>query len=513
MLFKYLLPPILVAGTAWGETSNRISVTDHGIVANTSSAATANQAALRDLISPSASGGVDTFAGKVIFPNVSGHDIYHFKPLYVEVRDDIAIDCQGATLDFTGSYNADNDTKGFLTFIRDVSVENCNITVDYDGTAGVNNGSALRLGARAARYGFGGNQTTFEEENLTEPMGNILVRNVHITTHNPDAPAILALGGLQNTVIDTVTIDGSNLAPAGIYYEFGQWHYEGGSAGDANISTHATNFRVKNVHINDLAATGEGMEVAGIMTLFVDGQWVDDAGSVFVARLGEAGYYNMKGTPTEGVKAHIDLHNINGKNIASTGISMRGSESLLSGYLAKDIKALGAEDEARAQTDKITFNLDGFYLADSGIVVNAPYVRIANGTQKDGGIRGIWLQSETTHFEIDNVKVLDNDGTGIASDTGGLIYAVARFRNGSIRNCFIAGNGADGGHDAGIALSQMDGVLIDSCRFGYELEHDGVAETTQGRGVTKQGTTRNLTIRNSYGGGTTTTSGGPSQGS
>ena len=152
------------------------------------------------------------------------------------------------------------------------------------------------------------------------------------------------------------------------------------------------------------------------MTATVDGLWVDNAASVFVARLGEAGYYNMAGTPTERMKAHIDLHNINGKNIASTGIAMLGSESLLNGYLARDIKALGAKDRVRAQTDKITFNLDGFYLADSGIVVNAPYVRIANGTQKDGGKRGIWLQSEAAHFEIDNVKVLDNDGIGIASD-------------------------------------------------------------------------------------------------
>ena len=505
VLCKYLLLPILAAGTAWGETSNRTSVTDHGIVANTSSAATANQAALRKLISPSASGGVGTFTGKVIFPNTSGHHIYFFDPLYVEVRDDISIDCQGATLDFTGSYDADNDTKGFLTFIRNVSVENCNIKVDYDGTAGLNNGSALRLGARAARYGFGANQTKFEEEDLTKPMGNILVRNIHITTNNPDAPAILALGGLQNTVIDTVTIDGNNLAPAGIYYEFGQWHYEGGVAGDANISTHAINFRLKNWRVSNV--TKGAVSFTGIMTATVDGLWVDRAANVFVARLGEAGYYNMTGTPTERMKAHIDLHNINGKNIASTGIAMLGSESLLNGYLARDIKALGAKDRVRAQTDKITFNLDGFYLADSGIVVNAPYVRIANGTQKDGGKRGIWLQSEAAHFEIDNVKVLDNDGIGIASDAGGLIHAVARFRKGSISNCFIAGNGADGGHDAGIALSQVDGVLIDSCRFGYELEHDGVAETTQGRGVTKQATTRNLTIRNSYGGGTSTSEG------
>ena len=344
-LLKYLLPPILATGTAWGQAPNPTSVTDHGIVANNSSAAAANQAALRKLISPSASGGVGTLTGKVIFPNPGGRNIYYFDPLYVEVRDDISIDCQGATLDFTGSYDAHNDAKGFLTFIRNVSVENCNIKVDYDGTAGLNNGSALRLGARAARYGFGGKQTTFEEEDLARPMGNILVRNVRIKTNNPDAPAILALGGLQNTVIDTVTIDGNKLAPSGLYYEFGQWHYEGGVAGDANISTHAIDFKLKNWRVSNV--TKAAVSFTGIMTATVDGLSVDNAASVFVARLGEAGYYNMAGTPTERMKAHIDLRNINGKNIASTGIALLGSESLLNGYLAA--RHQGARREGQSQ--------------------------------------------------------------------------------------------------------------------------------------------------------------------
>jgi hypothetical protein len=500
IVLRILLPGVLAAGAALGAATRPVSVADHGIVANNPAAATANQAALRELVSPTAGKGGAAFAGKLVFPNAGGHDVYYFRPLYIEVRSGVALDCQGATLDFTGDYDANNDTKGFLTLIRGVSIENCAIKVDYNGTAGVANGSVLRLGARAGRYGFGDNQTNFMEEKL-EPMGKIVIRNVRIATNNAGSPAIVALGGLRDTLIDTVTIDGGNAAPAGINYEFGQWHYEGGVAGARNVSTHATDFRVRNLRISNLAATGKGMGMKGIMTLSVDGLWVDHAATVFVARLGEAGYYNMKGTPTEGMTAHIELRNINGRHISSTGISLLGSESLLNGYLGKDIKALAPDARNRAQTDKITFTLDGFDLADSGIVVNAPEVRIANGTQRHGGKRGIWLQSETMHFEIDDVRVLDNQGAGIASDRGGQIYPVARVRKGSIRNCFVAGNGAGGGHDAGIALGQMNGVLIDSCRFGYDLQQDGVAETTQGLGIAKQSALKNLTIKNSRGAG------------
>lgn len=490
LFLNSLLLLILATGTSWAQKSDRILATDHGVVANTPSAATANQAALRKLVSPTASGGDNAFTGRVVFPNASGHDTYYFSALNVEVRDKITIDCQGATLGFTGAYDSQNNGKGFLTFIRDVAIENCKIKVDYDGKAGVNNGSALRLGARAG-YDFGGIQTKAGEEKLREPMGGILVRNVDITTNNPGVPAVLILGGVQDTTLDTVSINGADQALGGIYYEFGQWHYAGGKAGAANITTHALNLRFKNIRVNHVADTG--MSLVGAMTAFVDGLWVENARNVLVARVGEAGYYNMKGTPTAGMKAHIDLRNINGTHIASTGISMVGSESLLHGYLANDIKALGSEERAKAQTDKITFNLDGFNLADSGIIVNAPRVRIANGTQKHGGARGIWIQSETTNFEFDNIKVLNNSGTGIASDPGGQIYSKARSRRGSIRNCVVAGNGAGGGHNAGIALSQMDGVLIDSCRFD--------SESTQGCGVTKQPNARNVTIRRSSGSG------------
>lgn len=489
---------MLATGTSWAQQSHRTLVTDHGIVANTPSAATTNQAALRKLVSPTASGGESTFTGKVTFPNASGQDIYYFSPLNVEVRDDITIDCQGATLSFTGDFDSKNNGKGFLTFVRDVAIENCKIKVDYDGKAGVNNGSALRLGARAG-YDFGGVQTKVGEKTLAKPMGGIRVRNVDITTNNPGVPAVLILGGIQDTTLDTISINGADRALGGIYYEFGQWHYVGGRAGGENVTTHALNLRFKNIRVNHVADVG--MSLVGAMTASVDGLWVENARTVLVARPGEAGYYNMKGTPTAGMKAHIDLHNINGKKISSTGISMVGSESLLHGYLANDIKALGPDERAKAQTDKITFNLDGFDLADSGIIVNAPRVKIANGTQRHGGARGIWIQSETTNFDFDNIKVLDNSGTGIASDAGGQIYAKPRARSGSIRNCVVAGNGAGGGHNAGIALSQMDGVLIDSCRFGYESKPDSKAESTQGCGVTKQPNARNVTIRRSSGSG------------
>jgi hypothetical protein len=66
------LPLILAAGTARGEASNPVTVTDHGIVANNSGAATANQAALRELVSPSAGKGDAAFTGKLIFPNAGG---------------------------------------------------------------------------------------------------------------------------------------------------------------------------------------------------------------------------------------------------------------------------------------------------------------------------------------------------------------------------------------------------------------------------------------------------------
>jgi hypothetical protein len=473
-----------------------------GIVADDATAATANTVALKALLDAAEAG----ISGTVIFPNATGTSVYYFGVDYIEIRDGVTLDLNGSTLNFSGTYDADMDKRGFLNCIRDVEIKNGTIVVDYDGTSGTNNGSAIQVGARAT-YPFA--DFLGEEEDLTTPMGNVRLSNLRITTNNGDTAAILLMGGIHNTHLSNIEIDGEATAPRGIYYEFGQWHYEGGAAGDNNITTHALNLSFRNIRISNMVTSGtaSSFEIVGAMSAFVDGLVVEGGNAGVNCRPGEALYYNMAGTPTAGMQAHVYFRNLNINGGDSTALSLLGSESAAGGYLATDIGALAAGPEAAAQTDLVSFTVDGFSVQGTS-VVSGRNVVLRNGTFFGGSASGgLILQDELRSFHFENIQVLSSAGIGIRCQTSTNIYTAARLKQGSILNCFIAGNDT-----SGITIENADGVYIGRCRFGFDALQDGVAETTQDVAVAVASTANGVVCDSNFvtvqGGATAYTLGG-----
>lgn len=99
---------------------------------------------------------------------------------------------------------------------------------------------------------------------------------------------------------------------------------------------------------------------------------------------------------------------------------------------------------------------------------------------------------------VNTFTIAVNGGGYAAYTTGGTAKIAARIKSGTVRNSMIAGSVGVGANPG-----NADGTIFDNCRFGYELVHDGIAETTQTSGVSNGSTARNTTIRNPYGGGST----------
>lgn len=461
--------------SAPSQTATPIDVLRYGIVPNVPGAASANTTALKALLDPRTAGPV----GRLVFPPLTGTDIYHFDDI-VEVRDGIRMDLMGCTLRFTkATHVAGDNYMGFLTFIRDVTVENGSIEVQYDGSGGINAGMILRVGARDG-YRFGNMADVFDAT-LPVPTGNIVLRNLRLTTNNtgPDV-GVLMLGGLRGVIVENIFIDGQSGIQHGIYYEFGA----ASKNGDSNpppkwSSSHATGMHFRNIHIRNLKADdpvsgGAGLSLIGAYACIVENLTVDGAFAVFEFRPGEALFYRVwMGIDEIGSKRGMTLRNLVGKNITSTGLMLGGAESSSSGYLASENLT------PSQQTDLMTFSVDGFALecAGAGITVSGACT-IRNGTiQGPCGSGGIIITDECVQFEIDNVRVLGGSSYGIRGGFGANIYSPARKKMGVVRNSQFAGN------TIGITLDNCEGVLIENNRLGYRMEHDGKAETTQSQGI------------------------------
>lgn len=441
-----------------------------GIVPNNASARTANTAKLTSLLNPQTVG----IKGKLLFPNSTGADTYYFNDL-MEVRDGVHMDLCGSTLDFAKTYEAADDLYGFFTFIRDVSIENGSINIDYDGSAGTNAGSVFRIGSRQG-YAFGSFSSGIEEEDLTVPMGNITLRNLRISTNNA-THMILMLGGHDNVRIENVYLNGNDVATAGIHCEFGFWHYE--ATASARESSHATNLNISNLTVDDLdTATGEGLMLVGVMSAKVSNLRVNGAFTALHCHSGEALYYNT-GDPYDGLKPHIVLENIQGVSV-SNGAILEGSTTAAGGYLADTIAALDAGPEAAAQTDLISYSLDGFSLKGSviGLRVSGPIVA-RNGTLNGASSQSqLIITDECVSFSFDNVRIVDSGSTGIKANFGSAIWSPARKKIGSVRNCVISGNTG-----VGTVWGNCESVLLSNCRIGYNTLYDPAAEATQTKGV------------------------------
>ena len=190
-------------------------VRHYGIVPNRADAAAANTAALAALVSPTKG----TFSGNLIFPNTTGKDVYYFNDM-IAFREGVHINLMNSTLNFSKIGVARDSSTGFLHALRDFSIENGSIVINYTHTAGVNTGNALAFGTR-------GNDTVLfpniYDSLLPASMGKIVVRNIHISSNSGggEGRAILMLGGLDGVLFDTVAIEGQKQLFQGIYYEFG----------------------------------------------------------------------------------------------------------------------------------------------------------------------------------------------------------------------------------------------------------------------------------------------------
>lgn len=435
---------------------------------NSTAARAANSTALKALLDPANTGPVGWFA----FPNTTGADTYYFDAQIIQIRDGCRLELCGCTLDFSGSYSASNNTQGFLTAIRDVSIVNGKINVSYDGSLGTNNGMALLIGSRIG-YAWAG-ASGLEDEDLSSPMGNCVLDNLRITTNNPGPEiACLFLGGLENVTVTNIVGNGSNVVEHFIYYEFGDYHYE---ATVANRKTsHAINLNIKNVTAKNLKSNGSNgavVSVIGANSSRVENIHGDTCYHVVEYRCGEALFYNV-GAPyvTGGKTRWHTIANITGQNITSNSLSLVGSESAATGYLSGE----GLSDTQ--QCDLQGFVVDGFSV-DESVYCNGPLVMRGGTIRGAGASGGIIIGADCLWFSINGTHILDGAGAGVRANIADTVRGTARRRRGEIIGCKIAGNVG-----AAIGVDVSEAVLIERNQLGYDSSYDASNEATQTSGV------------------------------
>lgn len=458
----------------------------YGLVPNSLAAAGNNTAIAQALFNPLITAGP---TGTFVFPNNSSGtpDTYFFNGI-IPLRDGVRLNLQECILNFTKAYTPSDNTMGFFTFIRDVSIENGTIQVNYTGgSAGINPGTAIRFGSRSG-YPFGAYPNgIFDQDDLVANnlplMGNITLRNLNFVSNNPTAAApgiIMAFGGLRNVVIENIHFDGQGVAPSGLYYEFGFASTNGSPAQVNWTSSHACNMRISNIHAQHLdtsAAQGAGVSLVGAHHCLVENLTTDHAVSAFLYLPGEAlNFRPWAPTDIEGAKWGITLRNITGSNIVGTGILLGGSGAA-TGYLA------GAGLTLSQQVDLMTFSLDGFAVSANGVGISVSgNCDIRNG-RADGpsGSGQIQISDDCVSFSINNCDILNSNGSGIRCGFNG-IWPSPRQKIGTISNCRISGN--VGG---GIVVSNSRSVIVTASRLGYNTLYDAVNESVQGNCIVVSG--------------------------
>lgn len=472
----------------------------YGIVPNSSGAAANNTTMLVALVNASIANGP---TGLIYFPNTGGAaspDTYFFgSGAPAQIRDGITLDLNGCTLNFSGAFNAALNTFGFLTCIRDVTIQNGSIVVNYNGTGGVNNGSAIRVGSRSG-YGFATFPTgIFDQDNLVAgglPLqGGVTLRNLRIKSNNPLAHIILATGGLRNVNVDNVWLDGQGVCTYnGFYYEYG-WSSTNGAPGTQSswTSSHMTASTFRRMVISNLAVggTSQGFGFNGAYGCTVEDINVITADQGVGFGSGEALFYRtwaLDGT-TQRILNLRDIR-IGGCVI---GAVLGGAGPVGAGYLSAVIGALAIPARYQAQTDFLNYVLDGFSInapAGTAIIATGAQVSILNGACNGGGIN---LGAEAIHTTIENVQVAGASGIGIRFDSPAAIWSPARPVFTAIKNCKITGSTG-----VGIALGNCQSALIENNQIGSNTLYDVAAETTQTNAVNIQATSFGVRCRNNF---------------
>lgn len=489
------------------------NVLRYGIVPNSSGSAAANTTIFVALVNASIAAGP---TGLIYFPNngSGAPDTYYFSSnAPAQIRDGITLDLGGCILNFSGAFNAAAlNTFGFLNCIRDVTIQNGTIVVNYvspqSGTGGaVNNGMAIRIGSRSG-YGFGTYTTgIFDQDDLVAhslPLqGNITLRNLRIKTVNPGAHIILALGGLRNLTMDTVSMDGGGVClNNGFYYEYG-WSSTNGTPGTQNLwtSSHMTASHFKSIVISNLATggTSQGFGANGAYGCTAEDFNIITADQGLGFGAGESFFYRT--WALDGTTQRIwNLRDITVK-ACPLGILMGGAQPI-SGYLSAVLNALAAPAKYQAQTDFLNYTLDGFSLstpAGTAIIASGAEVSIRNGACNGGGIG---ISAECIHSTIENVQINGASGpNGIRYDfpSPAAIWSPARPIFTAVRNNKITNSTG-----VGIALGACQSALIENNQLGANTLYDVAAEAAQTNGVNIGLTSFGVRCRNNF----TSTSGG-----
>lgn len=473
------------------------NVLRYGIIPNNNGTtiAAANATILATLLNPAIPLGV---TGVLNFPNTTGIDIYYFTGV-IQIRDGVTIELNECTLNFFGSFNAAYNTFGFLTFIRDVVIQNGSIVVNYDGTGGINNGSAMRIGSRSG-YAFGSYAAgIFDQDDLNAfglPLqGNIRLSKLRIKSNNPKAHIILALGGLRNVIMEDVWLDGQGVVTFnGFYYEYG-WSSTNGTPGTQNLwtSSHMTASSFKNMVITNLATggTSQGFGANGAYGCTFEDIYISGADQGMSLGAGESFFYRtwaLDGT----TQRILNLRDITIKS-CPLGIIMGGAQPT-SGYLAAIIGALPFPQQYQAQTDFLNYNLDVFSISTpsgTAIIASGPNVAIRNGACNGGGIN---LSSECIHPTIENVQILNASGpNGIRCDFTPTIWSPQRPNFPVIRSNKITGSTG-----VGIGLGHCQSAIIENNQIGANVLYDVAAEATQTNGVNLAVTSFGVRCRNNF---------------
>ena len=490
--------PSTIDGSSTGDVSNVDSPVDirrHGVVANDESAASANTAALRALVSPAGD-----FRGKLIFPNATGKDTYYFNDM-IPFHDGVHIDLMRSALKFSKIGVARDTNAGFLHAIRDFSIENGSIVVDYMHKAGSNTGNALSFGGRGNDCALFPN---IYDSLLASSMGKIVVRNVYIASNagGGEGRGILLLGGLDGVLLENVSIDGKNQLLHGVYYEFGWATNE--AKPYLRQTSHAHNFLVRNLTVNGVIR--EGFAANGLYRAVIDGITVSQAGGVCAFGPGESMYFRpWSGVRDRKSKPNIAIRNAIGRSISNVGIGVTGAANISSSYLDNPPAHNNPNGlTAARETDLIDFTLDTFSIIGTannyGVSTSAGRALIRNGTLQ-GFQRGIVTTQECTKFIIDAVNVRDSAGLGIQVGQSQSLHNPPRLSSGIIRDCFVAGSGA-AVSSAAIAVGTTQTCVIEKCRFGYDQQHDQKSEITETQAVTVSTDASAVVCRDNYVGGT-----------
>ena len=237
--------------TSAGDTSNRSSnlyppgdVRRYGVVPNNEAAAGNNTSALTSLVAPSG-----TFRGSLVFPNTTGSDVYHLNDI-IPFHDGIQVDLQGCTLRFKKSGVRTDTNSGFIFAVRTFSIANGSIVVDYlSGGGATSAGNVFTFGNRGEDSHYF--SPTYDSL-LPSPMGNIVVRNLRISSNSQaGGSGILMTGGLHGVILENIWIDGDQGAlDNGIYYEFGWATNE--PRRELRQTSHAHNLRFSNINVTNL---------------------------------------------------------------------------------------------------------------------------------------------------------------------------------------------------------------------------------------------------------------------